>query len=346
MNNQDILISIIVPAYNMESYLDRCLISLFHQGLDIGSFEIIVVNDGSTDGTEAICQRYAETHQNVRIISKVNEGLSVTRNVGIVNAKGKYVCFVDADDYLTENGLARLLPYCDGEYDLIRYWSNIVHPHTTPQNTPIQIIELFQGFGLDYVRQFGLDTMCVNWLFRREFLVSYELKFVPRLILEDFRFMADVLLANPYVISLALRIYNYFVRVDSITTIRSQKHSRHWVEDLSGTICYVNEKAEKYKQCDGVLYSQMRQSLEMKIVNLMSRCLSANFTLNEFKGILVKFHTVNLLPLKMIGGTKFLWLERFLINTLYKIPLFYLPTKFVYCHFFLKYIYPRMDRNG
>jgi glycosyltransferase involved in cell wall biosynthesis len=304
-----------------------------------------VVNDGSTDGTEAICQRYAETNQNVRIISKVNEGLSVTRNVGIVNAKGKYVCFVDADDYLTENGLARLLPYCDGEYDLIRYWSNIVQSHTKPQNTPIQIIELFQGYGLDYVRQFGLDTICWNWLFRREFLVNYELKFVPRLILEDFRFMADVLFANPYVISLALRIYNYFVRIDSITTIRSPKHSRHWVEDLSGTICYVNEKAEKYKQSDGVLYSQMRQSLEMKIVSLMSRCLSADFTLNEFKDILIKFHTVNLLPLKMIGGSLRLRLIRCIVNLLFRIPLSYLPAKYVYRVFFLRFIYPRIDRN-
>lgn len=346
MNNQVILISIIVSAYNMETYLDRCLISLLHQGLDPKCYEIIVVNDGSTDGTEPICQRYAKAYLHIKVISKANEGLSVARNIGIENAIGKYVCFVDADDNLSENGLISLLPYCDGKFDLIRFWSNIVHPHINPQFTPESLVETFRGDGLDYLRQYGFETFCSNCLFRKDFLVENQLKFVPKLIGEDFRFMADVFLANPYVVSLALRIYNYMIRSESISTKRSPKHSRHWVEDLSGTICYVIEKFEKYRHCDGVLYSQMRQSLETKIVSLMSRCLSADFTLNEFKGILVKFQTVDLLPLKMIGGTRLLWLERFVVNTLYKIPLFYLPARFVYCHFFLKYIYPRINRNG
>lgn len=346
MKKQEILISIIVPAYNMEAYLDRCLVSLLHQDLDTECYEIIIVNDGSTDSTEAICQDYARNYHHIRVISKINEGQSVARNIGVMNAKGLYVCFVDADDYLSEKGLALLLPYCDGDYDLIRFWCNIVHPHTKSQFTPVNIVETFRGDGLDYIRHYGLETFCWNWLYKREFLANCHLKFVPRLIGEDFRFMTDVLFANPFVVSISLRIYNYIIRSDSISTRRSKNHSRQWVEDLSKTICYVNERTELYRQSDAILYTQIRHSLEFKFVSLTSRCLSADYSLKEFRSIFVMFKTIDLLPLKIIGESLRLRLVRYAINTLYKMPLLYLPAKFIYCQFFLRFIYPKFDRNG
>ena len=92
------LISIVVPIYNVEKYLDRCLNSIVNQTYN--NLEIILVDDGSTDSCAEICDRWAENDYRIKVIHKVNAGLGMARNTGIENANGQYVCFFDSDDYV------------------------------------------------------------------------------------------------------------------------------------------------------------------------------------------------------------------------------------------------------
>lgn len=92
------LISIIVPAYQVENYLNRCLESIVNQTYK--NLEIILVDDGSTDKTAAICDSWAKKDPRVKVIHKCNEGLSIARNTALLRAEGEYVCFVDSDDYI------------------------------------------------------------------------------------------------------------------------------------------------------------------------------------------------------------------------------------------------------
>ncbi len=96
-------LSIIVPVFNVEQYLDKCLRSLVHQTLDQAKYEILVINDGSTDHSQEIIDFYVETYPNVKAHQKENGGLSDARNFGIELAKGDYIAFVDSDDYVKEN---------------------------------------------------------------------------------------------------------------------------------------------------------------------------------------------------------------------------------------------------
>ena len=91
------LISIIVPVYNVENYLARCIESLVAQTYP--NLEILLINDGSTDGSWKICQEYGNTHTNIKIFSKNNGGLSSTRNFGLNKATGEYIGFIDSDDW-------------------------------------------------------------------------------------------------------------------------------------------------------------------------------------------------------------------------------------------------------
>jgi len=90
-------VSVVVPVYNVEKYLHQCLDSLVHQTLD--NLEIIVVNDGSTDGSLGIAREYEGRHSNVRVISQDNQGSSIARNTGMKHASGEYVGFLDGDDW-------------------------------------------------------------------------------------------------------------------------------------------------------------------------------------------------------------------------------------------------------
>ena len=94
------LVSIILPIYNAEKYLERCLESIITQ--TYANIEIILINDGSTDNSINIIKEYAIKDSRIIIIDKENEGVSVARNIGILKARGKYICFVDADDYIRE----------------------------------------------------------------------------------------------------------------------------------------------------------------------------------------------------------------------------------------------------
>lgn len=100
-NKNEKLVSIIVPIYNVEQYIDRCISSLINQTLK--DIEIILVDDGSPDNCPRICENYSERYENIKVIHKQNEGLGFARNSGIDIASGKYVIFVDSDDFVTND---------------------------------------------------------------------------------------------------------------------------------------------------------------------------------------------------------------------------------------------------
>ena len=100
------LISVIVPAYNVEDYLGECLDSIINQTFT--DIEIICVNDGSVDSTLDIFNDYASRDERINVISQENKGLSGARNTGLKHAKGKYIYFMDSDDYLEVNALERM----------------------------------------------------------------------------------------------------------------------------------------------------------------------------------------------------------------------------------------------
>lgn len=101
------LISVIVPVYNVRRYLRQCLESLASQ--DYPSFEIVLVDDGSTDGSGRICDEYATRNKRFSVVHQSNAGLSAARNVGLAHAHGRYVSFVDSDDWVAENYLSMLM---------------------------------------------------------------------------------------------------------------------------------------------------------------------------------------------------------------------------------------------
>lgn len=99
----EILLSIIIPAYNSERFLPATLSMLVQQGLD--GCEVIIINDGSTDATESICCDFSSRYSEIRFISQENQGVSVARNRGIEESHGRYLYFFDSDDSLTEDSL-------------------------------------------------------------------------------------------------------------------------------------------------------------------------------------------------------------------------------------------------
>ena len=104
-------VSVVIPVYNCEEYLESCVESLMKQTMDKDDFQIVFVNDGSSDNGGAICEKAAKEHSNITYFLKENGGVSSARNKGIELSEGKYILFLDADDTLTEDTLKSIYEF-------------------------------------------------------------------------------------------------------------------------------------------------------------------------------------------------------------------------------------------
>ena len=112
-------VSVIIPVYNSEQYLRRCLDSVLNQSVQ--DYEIILIDDGSTDGSLDICNEYAERNRNIKVIHKLNGGVSSACNLGINYSRGKYLMFCDSDDYVEPDWIATMYQYAEKNPDATSY---------------------------------------------------------------------------------------------------------------------------------------------------------------------------------------------------------------------------------
>ena len=128
--------SVIVPVYNVSEYLEMCVDSLVNQTIDKEKMEIILINDGSTDNSLEICKKYEEKYPFVKVFSKENEGLSATRNYGIKRAQGKYLFFIDSDDYFSEDTVEGVTDFFETVYDEVDLVTYFEQPYTKEAHLP------------------------------------------------------------------------------------------------------------------------------------------------------------------------------------------------------------------
>lgn len=218
------LFSVIIPVYNVAPYLRNCLNSVLAQ--TYSNLEIILVNDGSTDGSEEICLEYAEKDSRVQVISKENGGLHSARNAGLDRACGDYIWFVDSDDYVAEN-LAEIVRPLMREYDFCGFEYMIKNEDGTTENhDQANVIRKFDLSTEEKKRQFfhriffyhGTGWEAWGRVFRREIIEKYHLRFwdTKEIFAEDHGFTFQYLLHADKIIQLPDILYFYQIRRGSI----------------------------------------------------------------------------------------------------------------------------------
>ena len=177
------MISVIVPVYNVERYLEECLNSIQNQTYTI--IEVILVNDGSTDGSKVICERYCEKDSRFKLINQMNQGQSVAKNVGVAASKGEYIAFVDSDDIIKLNYLEKLMQYMTEDVDIVESNFTVTRKDFLVEDSKKEMI-LFEGNSQEAVKIFPNHVLSVNpvtKLYRREIVES--LPYPEGLIYED-----------------------------------------------------------------------------------------------------------------------------------------------------------------
>lgn len=197
------LLSIIIPAYNVEKHIEQCLASVISDNMNV---EIIVINDGSTDKTEEICKKYIN---NIKYIHIENHGVSFARNLGIKNANGEWIMFLDADDYLATDWWQIIEKNIDVEKDLVFFEKNI---NTNKKYNNIEIVECILGISSGDVRLF---SSCSK-LYKREKLAKNNIIFDEDVINgEDMLFVLKNFLCSDDIKMSNDSFYNYRVHGNS-----------------------------------------------------------------------------------------------------------------------------------
>lgn len=241
INKKYMELSIIIPIYNVENYLQQCLESCLKQNIDVSKYEIIIVNDGSTDKSFDIAKLY-ESLSNVRIISQKNSGLSAARNAGLIISRGEYVWFVDSDDWIEVGILEYILreislskPDCLRlNYRKVTDDGKIIKDYILSE----RCYESCQG-GMDFLqKELGFSFYAWSFVFKRCFLQKYSFLFTEGLIFEDLELIPRILRKAKCVKGLPPMAYNYRQRKGSIVNTVNER--------MLDSVCGILESYRNY----------------------------------------------------------------------------------------------------
>lgn len=278
MGAAKIILSIIVPIYKVERYLKKCVDSLLNQ--DIDNYEIILVDDGSTDSCPQICEEYAAQYSHIRVVHRENGGLSAARNSGIEVAKGAYLMFVDSDDFIEPNVLSMLVEQIERDHlDVLRYKHQYVDANGLPYN-PYKSdpygrhnysAEVTDGITFLNTR-FG--TTCYAWAFvvRRE--LFEDCIFTPGIYFEDTDWTPRMLIKAKRVASIDCMVYNYLLtRQGSITNAVNRSKQQKVLDDKMRLVGELKRQASELavQGKDNQWFSRMIAANVISIIGLLSK---------------------------------------------------------------------------
>ena len=211
-------ISVIVPVYNTGKYLRRCVDSIVNQTYK--NLEIILVDDGSTDDSHAICDEYAKKDNRIKVIHKTNGGLSSARNAGLDSATGDYIAFVDSDDFVNKRSyeiLISVLERDDSDISIMRFLS-FNQEDEIQKFTDVTEYDCKEIKGVDYLKNIFTrvvsESVC-DKVFSKSIIGA--LRFDETKLNEDFLFLSQILLKNPQITYCDFCGYYYFKRAGSIS---------------------------------------------------------------------------------------------------------------------------------
>ena len=239
-------LSLIIPVYNVEKYVAKCMQSCINQNLNKADYEIIIINDGSTDNSFEIIKAIAAGHENITIFSQTNAGLSVVRNRGLELAQGEYIWFIDSDDWIEKNCLQSIteklididvlaMGYVDAYDDTSK--NKKIFPTSAVTNTGIDLLHN------SYI------VPAQFYIYNIKFLKQNNLFFEPGIFHEDFEFIPRMLYFAKKLVVCNKQFYFFYKRPDSITASINPKKSFDYIKIALNLISFEKKnvkKTEKY----------------------------------------------------------------------------------------------------
>lgn len=283
MKGNNMRLSIIIPLYNAEKHIARCIDSCFFQELKEDDFEIIIINDGSTDKSLEVVGRFSALHTNIRVYSQVNQGQGAARNHGLDKAKGKYILFLDSDDSYLPKTIKSLVDLAEEKQcEVLNYLMEVERPDGS--------IEVGYKYRYDFNRVYSgeelllyigvsVGTVCSS-LYRKSFILQYGLRFPIDMKHEDVYFSYQVYThASKVIFS---NIHSYFYHWNEGSTDRSTDLKKIKILEISDIklAYHLKSMAEKDEICNK-LACYLKKNSNSILISLLISIIKKKSLLNR-----------------------------------------------------------------
>ncbi|MGB6153930.1 MAG: glycosyltransferase [Pricia sp.] len=302
-------LSIVIPCYNMEHYLPECLDSLFQQNLDLSDFEVIVVNDESKDGTLKVARMYAEKNSNIKIIDKKNAGVGAARNSGYDSAKGKYLYFLDPDDYLAENTLPTLIGLMEkNRLDILTFNSKSVVKKRYPisdDSEEATVKELDVRDGISYIASRKHKNEIWWFLIDRAFMQSTGIRFIEGKWMEDAILTSQLFCEAMRMAHIDFDVHRYRILPTSAMRNKSPEHYNKVIFDNANAAHVYAELIEsipaQHPMAAGCV-KRLKTRQQSFVFFLMVRLMKSDIPLKRIPEMLKGFEKIDAYPLNKFVG--------------------------------------------
>lgn len=268
----DVLFSIIIPCYNVEAYIDECINSVLQQTYT--GYEIILIDDGSTDGTHQRCEYWEKQDDRIKLITQRNAGLSEARNAGIGVARGDYLVFVDSDDSIECESLSSFQRQLQDDTEVLITRLAECYPDEMKElDAGMQSsdgVQLSQHEAIDWTMNKSQCTWpSVKYIVRRDLIERYRLRFKRGLLNEDIDWTTSLCcIAKKYKLCSYLWYNHRMKRVGSITTLATHRQVTDVID-----IAHSYIDGEKSHLLNGLEYED-QLSIRMRLMKSVYACLS------------------------------------------------------------------------
>ncbi len=305
------LLSIVVPVYNIEKHVGNCLASTLEQNISLEDYEIIIVDDGSTDGSPRIIADFAEGNKNIIVITKKNGGLGSARKSGLEKAQGTYIYFLDGDDYLAHNSLDQVLSFCaEQNLDIAGFGvkrTTELNMVQTDSTGPIKLTKVLDG--IEFIAHINEYRVEVWWyLIKREFLLETGLKFEDKRFVNDSYFTPMLFVKAKRTAFFPMDIYRYVERGDSITKKKSNSHYKKHIADSIYAIekmQHIIQELELKENPNLKTVQKIRIKQESYTLFSLIRFAKSDINLTKLEPMLTKLKGLNSYPVKNLRGREY-----------------------------------------
>lgn len=275
MNND--LISVIVPIYNVQKYLSKCIDSIINQIYN--NIEIILIDDGSTDECGKICEQYAKKDKRIKVFHENNKGVSAARNKGIQNSTGNYIMFVDADDFIDLDMIKKLyIAIKEENADIVICGTkdvdergNIISKSKENEKVILTNIEALKYM----LNEEPYNSVCWGKIYRKELFNKYKFNTNIK-IAEDLEILYKIFFDSNKIVYLPDRMYNWLVRYNSVT---KEKFNDDWKKEI-----YICEEIIQFtkKNCKQIEDYAIKRFIRIN-VSCLIKALKNNTEVEEIK---------------------------------------------------------------
>lgn len=319
-------LSIIIALYNTEEFIEKAIRSLYvNEAINSDEFEVLVVNDGSTDGSQLIVEKLVQEFNNIVLINKINGGQSTARNVGFKMAKGDYIFCLDSDDSINSDELKISLDFAiSNNLDMLPvYFNNNSETGellpSSVDNYPV-LNDVING--ADFLNRFVISGTMWRYFYKRKIINDHELSLIEGTYHEDEDFVIKFL---TYVERIAYKrhlVYNYTLRTNSTVNNKNKEHRKKLLGDLLKIIISLNQHRIRFEK-GSKLYVGLSKKVEQLLISLFFRMKQDAISYQEAKIFIDQLEDLELYPLIIIHQKTKFKIAAYLFNNKYLCRLYF-----------------------